>query len=43
MRRRVLLVRERPYLNVEPTEVQWITPELPVEYTVMTNREWQVV
>ena len=44
MRRRVLLKADKPYLTVEPTEVQWITVDVPITYAVRTNpkREWRV-
>ena len=43
MRRRVLLVNEKPYLAVTPVEVQWIADE-PIVYTVNTNpkRVWRI-
>lgn len=30
------------YLEVEPTEVQWITPDSSVVYAVRSNVEWSV-
>ena len=42
MRRRVLLMNEKPCLFVEPAEVQWITPDTPVTYAVTSNREWNI-
>ena len=42
MRRRTLLIKEKPYLEVTPAEVQWITMETPVTYRVNSNREWRI-
>lgn len=42
MRRRLLLGRVRPYLNVTPTEVQWIDINNPRLYNVESNTEWKI-
>ena len=42
MRRRLLLDRVHPYLNVTPTEVQWIDVDDSKLYNVESNTEWTI-
>ena len=42
MRRRLLLDKARPYLNVTPTEVQWIDVDDSKLYNVESNTEWTI-
>lgn len=37
-----LIMTAIAYLEVEPTEVQWITPDSDVVYAVRSNVEWKV-
>lgn len=42
-RRRTLLNNKNtPYLEVAPTEVQWITINEPVVYNIKSNKHWSI-
>ena len=43
MRRRMLLKKKViPYLNVVPLEPQWITSEIPINYNIESNTDWNI-